>query len=142
MATRNFVPRANGEGSIGKAKKRWGAAFFDKLFVKSIEGIENIFASLGVRYSIEPNGYVCFGTLWGKFVLQWGTVITEGATGGKKVVLPLEVSRNLTMVGTIQSSTTPTKIVAVDLGSRTIYTSDTSGVLSGATVRWLHLGIV
>ena len=140
MATRNYVPRANGEGSIGKAKKRWGAAFFDKLFVNSIEGIENIFAALGVQYSIEPNGYVCFGNLFGKIVLQWGTVITDGATGGKKVVLPLEIRRNLTMVGTIQSSTTPTKVVAVDLGSRTIYTSDTSGVLSSATVRWLHLG--
>ena len=38
MATRNFVPRANLEGGIGTAKKRWGEAYFDKLSVRIIEG--------------------------------------------------------------------------------------------------------
>ena len=28
MATRNYVPRANGEGSIGTEKKHWGAGYF------------------------------------------------------------------------------------------------------------------
>lgn len=31
MATRNIVPRANGEGGIGTTVKRWGQAFFDNL---------------------------------------------------------------------------------------------------------------
>jgi hypothetical protein len=31
MATRNIVPRANGEGSIGTAAKHWGAGHFDTL---------------------------------------------------------------------------------------------------------------
>ena len=31
MATRNIVPRANGEGSIGTAAKHWGAGYFDTL---------------------------------------------------------------------------------------------------------------
>ena len=31
MATRNYVPRANGEGSIGTAKKHWGAGYFGML---------------------------------------------------------------------------------------------------------------
>ena len=39
MATRNIVPRANGEGSIGTEKKHWGAGFFDKVAVKAIEVI-------------------------------------------------------------------------------------------------------
>lgn len=37
MATRNFVPRKDREGSIGTAKKRWGEAYFDKLSVRIIE---------------------------------------------------------------------------------------------------------
>lgn len=39
MATRNYVPRVNGEGSIGTEKKHWGAAFFDKVAVKALEVI-------------------------------------------------------------------------------------------------------
>jgi hypothetical protein len=31
MATRNIVPRANGEGGIGTAEKHWGAGHFDEL---------------------------------------------------------------------------------------------------------------
>jgi hypothetical protein len=31
MATRNIVPRANGEGSIGTAVKHWGNGYFDEL---------------------------------------------------------------------------------------------------------------
>jgi hypothetical protein len=31
MATRNIVPRANGEGSIGTAAKHWGNGYFDEL---------------------------------------------------------------------------------------------------------------
>ena len=31
MATRNLVPRANGEGSIGTTAKHWGAGHFDTL---------------------------------------------------------------------------------------------------------------
>ena len=96
MATRNYVPRANGEGSIGTEKKHWGGAFFDKLSVKTLEvigvGTENDaqpatvgwvkqgFAKLlksalentGMRYNIEANGYICFGSLLGNLTLQWG----------------------------------------------------------------------
>ena len=39
MATRNYVPRANGEGSIGTEKKHWGGGFFDNLAVKTLEVI-------------------------------------------------------------------------------------------------------
>ena len=65
MATRNYVPRANGEGSIGTAGKHWGGAFFDKLVVKTLE-------VAGVRYNLEENGYICFGALFGGFIMQWG----------------------------------------------------------------------
>ncbi len=96
MATRGIVPRADGEGSIGTEKKRWGAAFFDKVAVKTLEvigsGTENdaqpatvgwvkqtfanllrsALASAGVRHNIDYNGYICLGSLFGNAILQWG----------------------------------------------------------------------
>lgn len=36
MATRNIVPRATGEGSIGTSAKTWGAGYFDNLAVTNI----------------------------------------------------------------------------------------------------------
>ncbi len=36
MATRNFVPRADGEGSIGTAAKNWAGGFFKQLNVANV----------------------------------------------------------------------------------------------------------
>ena len=164
MATRNYVPRANGEGSIGTEKKHWGSAFFDKVAVKTLDviggGTENdaqpatvgwvktamrsilgnVLPTLGVRYNFEANGYACFGSLFGNFVVQWGTALTDSGTGKVKVTLLLEVARNLTMVATVNSADVPTSFAAVDIGSMTISAAKTSGTPYGATVRWLHLG--
>lgn len=96
MATRNYVPRANGEGSIGTAKKHWGVAFFDNLAVKTLEviggGAENdaqpatvgwvkqkikdllrqTLVETGLRVQFGENGYICFGEIFNKFTIQWG----------------------------------------------------------------------
>ena len=102
MATRNYVPRANGEGSIGTKKKHWGGAFFDNLAVKTLEviggGTENDaqpatvgwvkqgFAKLlksaleisGCRFVTERTGYICFGKFFGGLKIQWGTMTANG----------------------------------------------------------------
>ncbi len=113
MATRNYVPRANGEGSIGTEKKHWGGAFFDKLAVKTLEvigggtendaqpatvgwvreylknGLEAALKSIGVTYLIGTGAsYVSFGKAFGNLVIQWGTKTTLNATG-TSVVLPV-----------------------------------------------------
>ena len=106
MATRNYVPRANGEGSIGTEKKHWGGAFFDKLSVKTLEviggGTENdeqpatvgwvkqgigellksALEAAGVRYSMAENGYLCLGALFGNIKIQWG--VEAGNQAGVK----------------------------------------------------------
>ena len=111
MATRNYVPRASGEGSIGTEKKHWGGAFFDKLSVKTLEviggGTENdaqpatvgwvkekskelvksAFAILGVRYNLGENGYLCMGALFGNLKIQWGLVMTNREDVKNKSVL-------------------------------------------------------
>lgn len=98
MATRNYVPRASGEGSIGTEKKHWGSAFFDKVAVKTLEviggGTENdaqpatvgwvkqgflkllqaTLKAAGLRVNVrwEKGGYICFGDLFGGLIIQWG----------------------------------------------------------------------
>ena len=161
----NFVPPTQ-SSTLGTSDNRWAAGFFDKLAVKTLEviggGTENdaqpatvgwvktamgdilggVLPKLGVRYNFDANGYVCFGSLFGNFVIQWGTAMTDAGTGKVKVVLPVEVTRNLTMVATVNSADVPTSFAAVDIGSMTISAAKTSGTPYGATVRWLHLGRV
>lgn len=159
----NFVPPTQ-SSTLGTSGNRWAGGFFDKLAVKTLEviggGTENnaqpatvgwvktamgdilggVLPKLGVRYNFDANGYVCFGSLFGNFVIQWGTALTDAGTGKVKVALPVEVARNLTMVATVNSADVPTSFAAVDIGSMTISAAKTSGTPYGATVRWLHLG--
>lgn len=158
----NFVPPTP-SSTLGTSGNRWAGGFFDKLGVKTLEVIGggeedtqpatvgwvrtamggilgNVLPTLGLRYNIDANGYVCFGSLFGNFVIQWGTAPTNAGTGKVKVVLPVEVTRNLTMVATVNSSEAPTSFAAVDIGSMTISAAKASGTPYGATVRWLHLG--
>lgn len=98
MATRNYVPRANGEGSIGTEKKHWGGGFFDKLAVNTLEVIgggtdidaqpatvgwvkrilptllKSAIEQTGFSNRFGVNGFVAFGSVFGKFKLQWGRV--------------------------------------------------------------------
>jgi hypothetical protein len=128
MATRNFVPRKTGEGSVGTEKKHWGGAFFDKLAVKTLEVIgggtendaqpatvgwvkskaqelvKNAFATLGVRYNIEENGYLCMGALFGNLKIQWGYVYGGQVTTPDQSILitPLvSISRELFSCGNV-----------------------------------------
>lgn len=101
MATRNFVPRANNEGGIGTSVKQWASGFFQKLAVGAITTavtvltpsddannqqpattgwvrsqfqsiLKTVLTAAGMKYNIAENGYICFGSLFGGLILQWG----------------------------------------------------------------------
>lgn len=103
MATRNFVPRGDGEGSIGTTVKNWAGGFFQKLAVGAITTavtvltpaadannqqpattgwvrsqfqsiLKTVLSAAGLKYNIAQNGYICFGALFGGLILQWGNV--------------------------------------------------------------------
>jgi hypothetical protein len=67
MATRNIVPRANGEGGIGTAAKHWGAGYFDNV---NLNG-----GDLG-SYLAESTGY---GIVSGCTPSISGLTVTVGA---------------------------------------------------------------
>ena len=134
MATRNYVPRANGEGSIGTEKKHWGSAFFDKLAVKTLEvigggaendaqpatvgwvkiSLKNIFSDLlsktGFSVSFGATGYISFGSLFGGLKIQWGNVTkamvpTPENEPIRYVTLPISFSENTYSVVTWDDNT-------------------------------------
>jgi hypothetical protein len=54
--------------------------------------IKKVFDATGVKYSIGQNGYVCFGSLVGGLIIQWGNAsINDGKSYGD-FSLPLSVS--------------------------------------------------
>ena len=55
----NYITESN-----ANSRFLWGYEFKDKLL-----------EVLGVRYSIEENGYICFGPLFGGLIIQWGKIL-------------------------------------------------------------------
>lgn len=39
--------------------------------------IKKVFDATGVKYSLGQNGYVCFGSLFGGLIIQWGRTINS-----------------------------------------------------------------
>lgn len=120
MATRGIVPRANGEGSIGSEKKRWGAIFAEKVAVKALEviggGTENDAqpatvgwvkqgflkllqatlkaAGLRVQVSWGKSGYICFGDLFGGLIVQWGEASWGNLGKYTEITYPIAFQRS------------------------------------------------
>ena len=122
MATRGIVPRTNGEGSIGTAKKHWGSAFFEKVAVKAIEVIgggtesdgqpatvgwvkskfrdllKNALNLSGVGWDLEnsmSSGYIYFGKLFGGLIIEFVYFNTNNSdtNNEQEKALPLALSK-------------------------------------------------
>lgn len=49
--------------------------------------IKKVFDATGVKYSLEQNGYVCWGSLFGGIIIQWGCV--ESTNSNTRIYLPI-----------------------------------------------------
>lgn len=68
----------------------------DSLLAKMIQ---KVLTATGVKYSMGQNGYICFGSLFGGLIIQWG-YSNEGVT----LTLPLSASQ-LIIVGMHEGTT-------------------------------------
>ena len=57
----------------------------DSLLAKMIQ---KVLEATGVKYSLGQNGYVCFGSLVGNLIIQWG-LQTNATMSGTPIILPL-----------------------------------------------------
>ena len=60
----------------------------DSLLAKMIQ---KVLEATGVKYSLAQNGYVCFGSLFGGLIIQWGTIQLKNGTG--KLILPISANK-------------------------------------------------
>ena len=69
MATRNFVPRMNGEGNIGKESKHWDKGYFRNLIING-KALQDFVKELGIESSqmLERVGWIKFGN---GLLVQW-----------------------------------------------------------------------
>lgn len=44
--------------------------------------IQKVLTATGVKYSMGQNGYICFGSLFGGLIIQWGNAALNNSDGG------------------------------------------------------------
>ena len=44
--------------------------------------IQKVLTATGVKYSMGQNGYICFGSLFGGLIIQWGNTSLSNSDGG------------------------------------------------------------
>ena len=119
----NFVPPTQ-SSTLGKSDNRWAAGFFDKLAVKTLEviggGTENDAqpATVGwvkrqfqklMKTALEATGmqiearsssggYICFGTLFGGLIVQWGEASWNGHEAYTDIVYPVTFKKSIAVI--------------------------------------------
>ncbi|WP_443868094.1 hypothetical protein [Megasphaera sp.] len=64
----------------------------DSLLAKMIQ---KVLTATGVKYNMAQNGYICFGSLFGGLIIQWGTQKTISSNLSLSVSLPISVTKIL-----------------------------------------------
>ena len=134
MATRNFVPRANGEGSIGTAKKHWGAGYFDHLNLSGRELKVD-----GVNASRVGEVGSCFFTLVSGLTIMWGSEYNTNVTSGK-IVFPVSFSSNSFSVAVnADGGISATRIISTKNMTKTGFEYQKTDAQTG--ISWIAVGI-
>ena len=80
----------------------------DSLLAKMIQ---KVLEATGVKYSLNQNGYVCFGSLVGGLIIQWGDAVTGWQTNITWNIV--FTSKCWQVVGTLDTPETATYITEV-----------------------------
>lgn len=68
----------------------------NKILEYAQEQIESWLETLGIRYNIAQNGYICLGKLFGDAIIQWGMLVTNVEQGKNNTfTFPIAFKNNL-----------------------------------------------
>ena len=77
----------------------------NKILEYAQEQIESWLETLGIRYNIAQNGYICLGKLFGDAIIQWGTNAWENLDYNVEIKLPTAyTNKNFINLGTVIDS--------------------------------------
>ena len=77
----------------------------NKILEYAQEQIESWLETLGIRYNIAQNGYICLGKLFGNAIIQWGTNAWENLDYNIEIKLPTAyTNKNFINLGTVINS--------------------------------------
>lgn len=65
----------------------------NKILEYAQEQIESWLETLGIRYNIAQNGYICLGKLFGDAIIQWGTV-SQSVSQETEISFPINFKSN------------------------------------------------
>lgn len=60
----------------------------DSLLAKMIQ---KVLTATGVKYNIDQNGYICFGSLFGGLIIQWGVMQLKNGKGTISLPISAEI---------------------------------------------------
>ena len=107
--------------------------------------IQKVLTATGVKYNIAQNGYLCFGSLFGNLIIQWGTTATPGGNASS-VSLPISYTQwyRIISTGVVDSSDADFKQTVAVLKdynmSLATFALRTSGADKPAAF-WLTIGV-
>lgn len=69
----------------------------DAITTDSVLGklIKMLLDASGVKYLIDANGYVCFGSLFGGLIIQWGRIVNSNGNTNTYVTLPISATQGI-----------------------------------------------
>jgi hypothetical protein len=124
MATRNIVPRANGEGSIGTAAKHWGAGHFD-----NIVGVTDSIMLIGKFVGNSTNDKLSYvlnnleqGNVYGKYLVADEKITIDNTRDIRQIkligfVIDLQIDGWLTFINNNTSCYCPEFIDCTFIGN-------------------------
>ena len=79
----------------------------NKILEYAQEQINSWLETLGIRYNIAQNGYICLGKLFGDAIIQWGTSYTSGSNGLQTVWMPLTFKIRIALANVLKAEPEP-----------------------------------
>ena len=97
----------------------------NKILEYAQEQIESWLETLGIRYNIAQNGYICLGKLFGDAIIQWG----YAGMGSEQWTSPLTTKNVLCTIATINTDNIPGDLGIYNNGNTIIFrTTETNSI--------------